>query len=62
MIPRESRVVVISTAHGLKFAEFKTKFHQGLLPEVNPKLQNLPIDVPADIDAVRAAIDGRIPA
>ena len=27
VIPASSRVVVISTAHGLKFAEFKTKFH-----------------------------------
>jgi threonine synthase len=62
MIPPSSRVVVISTAHGLKFAEFKTKFHQGQLPEINPSLQNLPIQVPADVSAVRAAIDGRIPA
>jgi threonine synthase len=62
VIPTRSRVVVISTAHGLKFAEFKTKFHQGELPEVNPALQNLPINVPADAAAVRAAIDGRIPA
>jgi threonine synthase len=62
VIPSSSRVVVISTAHGLKFAEFKTKFHQGQLPEVNPSLQNLPIQVPADLAAVRAAIDGRIPA
>ena len=62
MIPASSKVVVISTAHGLKFAEFKTRFHQGRLPEVNPNLQNLPIDVPADAAAVRAVIDGRIPA
>jgi threonine synthase len=62
MIPASSRVVVISTAHGLKFADFKTKFHLGELPEVNPSLQNLPITVPADVDAVRAAIDGRLPA
>ena len=62
MIPASSKVVVISTAHGLKFAEFKTRFHQGCLPEVNPNLQNLPIDVPADAAAVRAVIDGRIPA
>src|SRR3989441_7939414 len=61
-IPASSRVVVISTAHGLKFAEFKTKFHQGQLPEVNPSLQNLPIHVAADVNSVRAAIDGRIPA
>ena len=62
VIPPSSRVVVVSTAHGLKFAEFKTKFHQGQLPEVNPSLQNLPVQVPADIAAVRAVIDGRIPA
>ncbi len=62
MIPSSSRVVVISTAHGLKFAEFKTKFHQGQLPEVNPTLQNLPVQVAADVSAIRAAIDGRIPA
>jgi threonine synthase len=62
VIPASSRVVVISTAHGLKFAEFKTRFHQGRLPEVNPSLQNLPINVPADVAAVRTAIDGRIPA
>src|SRR5438105_4545229 len=60
VIPASARVVVISTAHGLKFAEFKTKFHQGQLPEVNPSLQNLPINVPADVNAVRAAVDGRI--
>jgi threonine synthase len=62
VIPPSARVVVISTAHGLKFAEFKTKFHEGRLPEVNASLQNLPINVPADVNAVRAAIDGRIPA
>lgn len=62
VIPPASKVVVISTAHGLKFAEFKTKFHQGQLPEVNPSLQNLPVNVAADVAAVRAAIDGRIPA
>jgi threonine synthase len=62
MILPSSRVVVISTAHGLKFADFKTKFHLGQLSEVNPSFQNLPINVPADASAVRAAIDGRIPA
>src|SRR6266699_4492126 len=60
VIPASSRVVVISTAHGLKFAYFKTQFHQGRLSEVNPSLQNLPINVPADVNAVRAAVDGRI--
>jgi threonine synthase len=61
-IPRASRVVVISTAHGLKFTDFKLRFHQGDIPETTSSFQNLPIDVPNDIPAVRAAIDGRIPA
>jgi threonine synthase len=61
-IPPHSRVVVISTAHGLKFAEFKTKFHQGQLAATDPSLRNLLASVPADVDAVRAVIDGRIPA
>lgn len=61
-IPRASRVVVISTAHGLKFADFKTRFHQGQIRETDPSLQNLPINLPADLNAVRSAINGRIPA
>ena len=61
-IPPASRVVVISTAHGLKFADFKSRFHQGQIPAANSELQNLPISVPADVNAVRAAIDGRVPA
>lgn len=62
VIRPSSQVVVISTAHGLKFAEFKTRFHQGQLPEADPSLANPPIPVAADAAAVRAAIDGRIPA
>ena len=27
-IPREDRVIVVSTAHGLKFSEFKTRYHE----------------------------------
>src|SRR5262249_10881991 len=61
-MPPSARVVVISTAHGLKFTEFKTKFHQGQLAEENPSLQNPPIQVPEDTAAVRAAINNRIPA
>src|SRR5437867_2030448 len=61
-IPASSRVVVISTAHGLKFAEFKSRFHQGQIPKVDSSLCNLPASVTADVNAVRAAIDGRIPA
>jgi threonine synthase len=61
-IPAVSRVVVISTAHGLKFADFKTRLHQGEIAGIDPSLQNLPINVAADVKAVQAAVDGRIPA
>jgi threonine synthase len=61
-IPAASRVVVISTAHGLKFTDFKLRFHQGQIQGAAASLQNLPISVPADVKAVRAAIDGKVPA
>ncbi len=61
-IPKSSRVVVISTAHGLKFIDFKLRFHKQQLPGTNPKLSNLPIDVPADVNAIRTVLDGRLPA
>ena len=61
-IPKGSRVVVVSTAHGLKFIDFKLRFHQGEMAQSDAALQNPPISVPADIKAVRAALDGRLPA
>ena len=61
-IPKSSRVVVISTAHGLKFTDFKLRFHKRDIPHTNPHLSNLPVEVPADVNAVKAAINGRIPA
>ena len=61
-ISKGSRVVVISTAHGLKFIDFKLRFHQGELPQTDSALRNLPVNVAADVDAVRAAINGRLPA
>ncbi|MFH1024502.1 MAG: threonine synthase [Planctomycetota bacterium] len=44
--PKE-RVVVISTAHGLKFTEFKTGYHMGRLPGVESRLANRPVPLPA---------------
>jgi threonine synthase len=39
-IEKGSRVVVVSTAHGLKFSEFKTGYHEGRLPGVESRLAN----------------------
>ena len=56
VIRKQDRVVVISTANGLKFPEFKIQYHEGQLPEVTSRYRNTPIDVPADYDKVRDAV------
>jgi threonine synthase len=60
VIAPEERVIVISTAHGLKFSEFKVGYHRGTLDGVNPRHANLPVDLPADLGEVRRAIDARL--
>ena len=61
-IERDARIVVISTAHGLKFTDFKLRVHRGEVARTDPALRNLPIDVSADIDEVRRVLDGNLPA
>ena len=58
-ISRNDRVVVVSTAHGLKFTEFKRAYHESTLPGATSRHANRPIDLPADLDQVRRAIDAR---
>jgi threonine synthase len=60
LIDPKERVVVISTAHGLKFSEFKMGYHRGTLDGVQSRHANPPVDLPADIAAVQRAIDQRI--
>lgn len=57
LVTKEHRVVVISTASGLKFADFKVGYHEGKLADVPaPKYRNLPIELPESYDAVRGAL------
>jgi threonine synthase len=55
-VDRNARVVVISTAHGLKFTSFKTRYHAKQLEGIACRLANPPIDVPASYDQVRDAL------
>ncbi len=55
-IPRDARVVVISTAHGLKFTDFKTRYHAAQLQGIPSELANPPIEVPASYGSVRDAL------
>jgi threonine synthase len=56
-IGSHDRVVVISTANGLKFTDFKVGYHAGTLAGVSSRLANTPVELPNDYDAVCRAID-----
>jgi len=47
------RVVVISTAHGLKFVDFKVRYHSMQLEGIISELPNPPIELPARYELVR---------
>jgi len=53
VIGRRDRVVVISTAHGLKFVDFKLRYHEMRLAEIESRLPNPPIELPARYETVR---------
>ena len=50
------RIVIISTAHGLKFVEFKIGYHKGELEGVFSRYANRPVELPPDYNAVTDAI------
>ncbi len=54
-ISRDDRVVVVSTAHGLKFTEFKARYHNAQL-EFPADYANVPVSVPAEPEQARSAI------
>ena len=56
-IKPDDRTVVISTANGLKFTDFKVDYHSGTLTGMTSRLANKPVELPNDYDAVRRAID-----
>lgn len=56
IIGGQDRVVVISTANGLKFPEFKIKYHESQLADVTSHYANLPVNLPPDYQQVRDVI------
>jgi threonine synthase len=58
-IDKSEHVVVISTAHGLKFADFKVLYHEGKL-EFPSRHANKPIEVQASVDAVKDALQNAL--
>lgn len=59
-IKSSDRTVVVSTAHGLKFTDFKVGYHESKLEGVTSKYANPAVHLPADAGAVKAEIEKRL--
>ncbi|HEY3494141.1 MAG TPA: threonine synthase, partial [Polyangiaceae bacterium] len=58
-ISRNERVVCVSTAAGLKFTEFKTRYHESAIDGVNATLANAPVKLAPSYGQVMDAINKR---
>ena len=54
-IDKKEKVVVVSTAHGLKFTDFKVQYHEGKLPFPS-QYANKPIELAPTVAAVKEAL------
>ncbi|GJD11026.1 Threonine synthase, chloroplastic [Galdieria sulphuraria] len=59
LIKHDDRTVVISTAHGLKFTESKTLYHEGKLHQCRSLYANPVIRIPADMGRIVDALRSR---
>jgi threonine synthase len=57
LVKKGDRVVVVSTASGLKFTEFKVRYHEASLEGVTARHANPPIELPADYAAVLGTVE-----
>ena len=62
VIREGERVVVISTAHGLKFSEFKTGYHDSRLEGVAPKFANAVFRSKPELGAVMDVLNREMDA
>jgi threonine synthase len=60
LIKSTDKTVVISTAHGLKFTDFKVGYHESSLDGVNSEYANPAVHVPANASAVKDEIAKRL--
>ena len=60
-IGRGDRVIVISTANGLKFVDFKVDYHNDSLADVTAQLGNKPVELPGDYESVVSALASELP-
>ncbi|MDP9034627.1 MAG: threonine synthase [Myxococcota bacterium] len=57
LIEPHHRVVVVSTANGLKFTEFKLAYHERRLPGIDARRANAPVIMSPDVERVAQAIE-----
>lgn len=61
-IKKHERVVVISTANGLKFVDFKVRYHENRIEGVQSLSGNRPMELPNDYEKVKKAVLGTLDA
>lgn len=61
-ISKTDRVIIVSTAHGLKFSEFKVGYHEKTLEGIKSIHANGPINVKPDAGLVRDVLDKELAA
>ena len=59
-IQPEERVIVVSTANGLKFVDFKVGYHSSELEGVSSAHANTPVELPGEYDSVVKAIESAV--
>jgi threonine synthase len=60
VIKKSDKVVIVSTAHGLKFVDFKINYHLEQLKDITSQFSNKPIEVEADPDKVMKVLESQI--
>ncbi len=60
-IESNDRVIVVSTANGLKFVDFKVDYHQERIKDVSSGLANKPVELPGDYDSVLKSLSSSLP-
>ncbi|GMT41885.1 MAG: threonine synthase [bacterium] len=62
IIEKEQNIVVISTAHGLKFSNFKLQYHKNALEGIRAEQPNKLVECEPDLDSIRKIIDKKFSA
>lgn len=62
VVGKQERVIVVSTASGLKFTEFKVGYHDRKLAGLSCAQANPPVELPAEFGRVMDAIESRVAA